>query len=219
MIVKRNTDLSGARFGRLKVHSLSHRKGGKRYWNCVCDCGRTTTVPTTHLQTGNTSSCGCLAIENYSTANMRHGGRHTPEYSVWGHMIRRCHRPAAVGYRNYGARGISVCPEWRNSFAAFLRDVGPRPSPKHTLDRINNDGHYEPGNVRWTTRKAQMRNTRVNLVIDYNGQSKTLVEWSESLGVNYHTLHARVRRGWPIDRVLGTTIRRRSILFAKGVQP
>jgi len=126
----------------------------------------------------------------------RHGMSGSPEYVAWYHMKYRCHQIADGGYRFYGARGISVCDEWRRSFESFYKDVGKRPSPDHTLERIDNNGNYETGNVVWATRKQQARNKSSNRLVEYMGESKPLAEWAERTGLNYHTLCSRLNSGW-----------------------
>src|SRR5580704_1885635 len=138
-------DLAGLRFGRLTVLSEVGRTGsGGVRWLCACDCGNRVTVASTKLQSGLRQSCGCLHAERVKESNTRHGHAHTPTWSSWGHMISRCHNPKNSNYRHYGGRGIAVCEAWRNDFLTFLRDMGERPAGK-TIDRINNDGNYEPG--------------------------------------------------------------------------
>lgn len=130
-----------------------------------------------------------------------------PLYRRWLSMKTRCYNPRAPKYRDYGARGIRVCKRWQNDFAAFLADVGEAPSPKHTLERVNNDGHYEPRNVRWATPSEQGRNKRGNVVVTFCGESLCLVEWAERVGIGYSTLSYRIRRGWPAEKALTTPAR------------
>jgi hypothetical protein len=117
------------------------------------------------------------------------------EYSIWCQMIGRCESPTNQGYRYYGGRGISVCPRWRKDFLAFLADMGERPSMEHTLDRIDVNGNYEPGNVRWATRKEQARNTRRNRFVVMDGERMTLAEAVERRGLNYDTVKWRLYHG------------------------
>lgn len=160
-------DLSGRRFGRLVARSLVLRtsdKKNRRHWLCQCDCGNQTTSQTTSLTSGHTQSCGCLNRERSAAAQTTHGKYGTPELRIWKAMIRRCYSATDSCYSHYGARGITVCDRWRNGFSDFLADMGPRPSPKHSLDRINNNGNYEPGNVRWVTHFVQSINKRTNVL-------------------------------------------------------
>lgn len=125
-----------------------------------------------------------------------------PEYHAWVAMKQRCYDKNCRPYRNYGARGITVCAKWHN-FWAFLSDVGLRPSPKHSIDRINNEGNYEPGNVRWATQSQQLANTRRTRLLTFNGETLPLAHWAKRLGMSQGTLHGRiVKRGWPVEKAL-----------------
>lgn len=135
--------------------------------------------------------------------NYSHGMSNTPEHDAWLRMIQRCENPKNIGFLDYGGRGISVCEEWRRSFTAFYAHVGPRPSPKHSIDRFpNNNGNYEPGNVRWATAKEQSLNRRSNICLTIGGVSKTIQEWSECSGVAEGTIRARARRGVSGDALI-----------------
>lgn len=133
------------------------------------------------------------------------GGRcASPEYKVWGGMIQRCHNPRSPAFPNYGGRGVRVCDEWRGrgGFARFFEHVGPRPSPDMTVDRIDNDRGYEPGNVRWATRLEQSINSRRVRMVTIGGETRHLAEWAKIAGVDPPTLSYRIRAGWPEDRLL-----------------
>lgn len=119
----------------------------------------------------------------------------TREQVAWFNMNSRCHNPNTPGFHNYGGRGIKVCERWRKSFPAFIADMGLRPSERHTLDRINNDGDYEPGNCRWATRKTQMRNASTNRIVELDGKQVTLAEAVETRGLKYNTILYRILRG------------------------
>jgi hypothetical protein len=147
--------LTGHKSGRLTVRSFMGMRKGRATWLCDCACGGTTTVSGHKLASGQTRSCGCLKIK-HGKAKLR--GR-SPEYVTWLDMKARCTDPSHISYKNYGGRGITVCPEWLMSFKAFYRDLGQRPSGL-TLDRIENNGNYEPGNCKWSTRAEQNRNAR-----------------------------------------------------------
>jgi hypothetical protein len=158
-------DLTGQTFGRLTAvaPTVNRSRCGSVIWICRCACGSNTEVRGRHLKSGNTMSCGCLNAEATLTRATKHGLSKTPEYRVWAYMIQRCHNPNHQSFPYYGGRGISVCPEWQDGFEPFYAHAGPRPSPKHTLDRYpDNDGDYTPGNVRWATRKEQAANKRNN---------------------------------------------------------
>ena len=153
-------DLTGRRFGRWYVVELSRIENQRTYWRVACDCGNEGSVRSDVLRRGYSTSCGCIIAEG--TPRRTHGqaawkrGERTVEYTAWIMMIQRCTNPKTRGYHRYGGRGITVCERWRNSFEAFLADMGPRPSSGHSLDRWpNNDGNYEPGNCRWATKKEQ----------------------------------------------------------------
>lgn len=126
----------------------------------------------------------------------------TPEYRLWVNMRYRCRNPKSRNYKYYGARGIGVCNRWQESFDDFLADVGRRPSPSHSLDRIDSNRGYEPGNVRWATDREQMNNRRDNRLLTWSGQTFSLAEWARQIGVLEVTLRARLRKGWPIEQVL-----------------
>jgi hypothetical protein len=155
--MKHLIDLAGQRFGRLTV--VSYGKNAREGWFCRCDCGVEWFVPSGSLRNGSTRSCGCLKRDEMSQRLRTHGGAFMPEYKIWEAMRRRCSKPSDPSYKNYGARGISVCERWLD-YGNFLADMGKRPTPKHTLDRTNNDGNYEPGNCHWATRSEQAKNRR-----------------------------------------------------------
>lgn len=139
----------------------------------------------------------------------KHGLSHRPEYRAWQQMRLRCHDPKHAAYPNYGGRGIFVCERWLKSPTAFLADMGPRPSPKHELDRRDNSGPYSPENCRWASRKENDRNRRSNRLVAAGGVTRTLIEWSERTGIPQDTLKHRLDSGWTADRAVSTPVRPR----------
>lgn len=204
----RNQDISiDDRFGRLIVIALTFIERRHRYAPVRCDCGSEKIVRASSLLSGDTSSCGCLSKELVRARNpiihTTHGGVASPEYAAWKDMRRRCSSVSCREYIRYGARGITVCAEWLHDFAAFLAHVGPRPSPLHSIDRIDVDGNYEPGNVRWATKKEQSRNRRDNVFLTVGGETLCIAAWAERTGIPEGTVHSRLRRGWSAECVLG----------------
>ena len=201
-------DLTGRRFGRLTVTGIDHRDDrGRLFWAAVCDCGKTTVCNGELFRNGKTRSCGCLRSETCATLSRTHGQSATPEYGIWTRMVQRCHNPAAHQYHDYGGRGITVCVQWRESFETFIAEVGPRPTPKHTIDRIDNDRGYEPGNVQWSTRIAQANNKRNNRLVEFHGRSQTIPAWSRETGLRAGLIFERLRDGWPVEKALTTPAR------------
>ncbi len=190
-------DLIGHKFGRLKVEAFAGRnKYGMSVWSCVCECGNTGVYVGTHLRQAKVQSCGCLRRELLSERQTKHGMTITnmPEYRSWSHMIRRCTNPKDARYADYGGRGIKVCDRWLNDVHAFFADMGPRPSPKHSIDRIDNSGNYEPGNCRWATPPEQIRNTRRNKLYTHDGVSLGLTDWAAKTGIQLYKLRYYVER-------------------------
>jgi hypothetical protein len=191
------------------AHSKEKIKGpGRTRWFCLCDCGNTTTVEGKKLVNGNTKSCGCLKLEPQHNITHHHtrGGKHSPEYSTWANMLKRC-RP---GYKNHGDRGIAVCDRWRfgeggkSGFECFLSDMSQKPSPKHEIDRWpDNDGNYEPDNCRWATRSEQQNNKRTNVFIEVDGRAQTKAQWEREFEWAEGKFYRRIRS---IKRVLDRTI-------------
>lgn len=195
----------GTPFGKLTVDSLSSVIRNRSVVWCKCECGSRTIVRVNSLLTENTKSCGCTRHQKLLDRNTKHGAscrRHvTPEYRTWAMMCKRCNDSDNPLHKNYGGRGISVCDRWNESFENFLADMGPRPSYEMSIDRINVNGNYEPGNCRWATDKEQANNTRRNRRITFNGLTLTLNEWAVKIGIGASGLHARLAR-MPMEKAL-----------------
>jgi hypothetical protein len=200
----------GQRFGRLVVVAEAERQAPSRAyrWLCRCDCGAVVSIAGFNLRSGNTSSCGCLAKERLVARSTTHNltRQHPYEYKTWARLRRRCSNPDEKDYADYGGRGIAVCPEWAD-FAVFFRDMGPRPSLRHSIDRIDNDGPYSPENCRWATPVEQRRNRRDVTLLACGGRSMLLRDWARETGISESTITHRLRRGWSIERALTHPVR------------
>lgn len=193
-------DVRGQRFGTLTAVS-GRRHNNRTLWLCQCECGRQIEMRIDALRKA--KSCGCLDRRIPPDGKKRHGLGKTPENAIWRSMVNRCNAPGDTNYPKYGARGIKVCDRWLFDFRAFLEDMGPRPSPAHSIDRIRSEGHYEPDNCRWALLKTQSRNKRDNHLVTVGGETMPLVAAVERYGGSYHTVKARIYRGWSIERALG----------------
>jgi hypothetical protein len=206
-------DLTGQRFERLLVVRFAGRTAKDLIvWECLCDCGKTCFHTSNGLRSkverSRRRSCGCLGPDVTRERSTTHGKTRTPEYHTWRSMIERCENPNATGFDRYGGRGITICDRWRKSFESFLEDVGERPEKDMQLDRIDNDGNYEPGNCRWATMKEQANNRRKRkprLTIAFNGHEKTIPQWAEFLGISVSTIYLRRWKRLPVDQVLSAS--------------
>jgi len=201
-------------FGRLTVLEYAGKRNGRTEWKCQCSCGNVVNVRSQFLVSGHTQSCGCFMLDQIQKSNVKHGhdrvGKRTAEYRCWASMNKRCSNQNSKEWHNYGGRGISVCDEWIEDFDAFLAHIGPRPSSRHSIDRFpNNNGNYEPGNVRWATQKEQSRNTRVNRLITIDGMTKCLVELCEIYGITENAVSNRLKSGWSIEDAFKNPIQKR----------
>lgn len=202
-------DFIGKRFGRLVVVSEAPPiKEGKDErlrpaLLCKCDCGNEKIVRIMCLKRGSCVSCGCEAREKASKRLFKHGMTDTRLFSIWDGMIDRCYHSYSIEYCNYGGRGVSVCSEWKDSFLAFYNwAMNNGYSENLTIDRIDVNGDYEPENCRWATYTQQARNRRNNHFVTLNGETKTLVEWSEIIGIKADTLWRRLSDGMDVERAL-----------------
>jgi len=202
------TDIIGKRFTRLVVVDFSHMHGKKSYWICECDCGNTHVVRRDCLTGKQVQSCGCLNTESRPN-QITHGGSRTPLYRIWASMIQRCENPNNTGYKDYGQRGISVCKDWHDFgiFQNWSKNNGYKRGLE--LDRIDNDGHYEPDNCRWVTRRMQTLNTRRTHWVTRNGVTKPLIEWIKESGLPRNTVYSRILTlGWDYEKALTTPVKR-----------
>lgn len=205
-------DLTGMVFGRLTVISTGEdfvtNKGIHRMqWKCRCQCGNIVNVLPYNLKRGNTKSCGCLNSETRIKNSTTHGDRHTRLYRIWCGIKIRCYDSNNQDYIKYGARGITMCDEWRESYISFKvwaeahgysNDVA-----DISIDRINVNGNYEPSNCRWANAKCQANNRRNTIRITAHGENHTLSEWADITGEKYHTLFARIYKlGWSPERAI-----------------
>lgn len=176
----------------------------RRYAKFKCNCGNYFFANIQKVKIGHTKSCGCLVKKILTEMKGTHLMAKSNEYKIWIGIIQRCTNPNNKLYEYYGGRGISVCDRWMKSFISFFEDMGKRPSGRYELDRYpNNNGNYEPSNCRWATKKQNCRNRRNNLMITYKGETKTLIDWSDQLGLNYQKTYQRIKTyGWTIERAL-----------------
>jgi len=198
-------------YGRLTIISLSHKKNGLPYYNCTCSCGTSKVILIYDIVKGKTKSCGCLHDEMVVSRNTKHNNsirnKLTPEYKSWASARSRCVNINNAAYQKYGGRGIKMCDEWLNDFSKFLSDMGPRPIG-YSLDRINNDGGYNPINCRWASRREQNNNQSNTVFITYKELTKPLSYWADDLGINIRILYERLfRYKWSVEKSFTHPIR------------
>lgn len=203
---------------------LSGRKDGDHAYLCSCECGGTVVARWKSLQNGCRTSCGCL----YAAREEKHQQHRADGLSLRKHplgvtyngMIKRCYEVQRMNYKHYGGRGITVCDTWRNAFSAFVRDMGPKPTQKHTLDRIDPNGNYEPGNCRWATKEEQHTNKRVSVVPIYRatirGKENTVAAWARKFGVDDEKIKRHIREGVAPDVAVISAVLRKNVWSAGG---
>ena len=195
-------NLIGQKFHRLTVVSRAENgKRGQVMWYCLCDCGNKTIVKSFNLRGKHIKSCGCFR-------SSKNGKSKTSECEAWYSMKKRCQNPKDKSWKNYGGRGINICKQWNNSFETFLKDMGLKPTFKHKIERIDNDGNYEPNNCVWATQFQQSRNMRTNRYITFKGKKLCIADWSYSLGGNHNLIHDRLKMGWPTTKALSTPVKK-----------
>jgi hypothetical protein len=199
--------LVGQRFGKLLVIKFSHVNRHKQsLWVCKCDCGNTKCILSNNLRSGRSNSCGCVTKDNALVSTYKHGCSNGKNklYNCWKAITQRTTNKSNKGYKNYGGRGIKICKRWtgKNGFINFSEDMGSKPSPRHSIERVNNNGDYCPENCRWATRKEQNSNTRRSKNITFEGKTQTIREWCIELGLTKGSVQYRLKVGKPIEEVL-----------------
>lgn len=204
-------DVRGQRFGRLYVIAPAGRNAHREVtWECVCDCGNHVIVAGYSLRCGNTTSCGCWKSEVLDSLKIRstkHGLSKHPLHAIWNGIKVRCNDKNRHNYMNYGGRGITICDEWKDDFKAFYDwSISHGWKQGLSIDRIDNDKGYSPDNCRWADTYVQANNSRHCHYITYNGETLTISQWARKVGLKPHTLSARIRSGWDIERALTTRL-------------
>jgi len=207
-------DLTGKRFGRLIVLEYTGIVNGRtgRHWLCKCDCGKTKNILGYSLQNGETKSCSCIRVENtikrnYEKSSSPKDESRKPEYRAYCSMKSRCNNPNNREYRLYGGRGILFLLD---SYESFLNEVGRRPTKNHSIDRIDVNGNYEIGNLRWATQKEQMNNVTYNRKVTLNGITKNFGQWIEQLNTTDYNVRWRLKHGWSIEDAFLLPIRNKA---------
>jgi hypothetical protein len=203
-INKIKNDLTGKKMWNLTVIELAQTGTRKTYWMCRCDCGKVFRARADQLLSGATKSCGCLHLKNFdgNRYNRTHNESTSTLYHRWQSMRKRCYKADCKSYPRYGGRGITVCDEWNESYESF-RDwaINNGYNPSLTIDRIDNNGNYDPNNCRWTDLKTQCRNRRSNIIVTVGGVEMTLIDACEKTGIAYKTAYYRYKAGWPTGKV------------------
>lgn len=208
-------DIVGKRFEKLTVIKLANKiqkynskgcKDGLKYiYLCSCDCGNTCFVERNHLITLHTKSCGCYKIGMHTNRLTKHNKRYTKIYNVWSGIKRRCYNPHQKSYKNYGGRGIIMCDEWLKNFQTFYNwAINNGYEEGLTIDRINNNGNYEPSNCRWVRSQDQTKNLRTNHYITYNNETHCLSKWAEIYNIPKNVMYTRVSLGWDFEKIIST---------------
>lgn len=198
-------DIINKRFGRLVVQAMIVRNG-RILWECKCDCGKTITTTKGNLSTGDTKSCGCLALKIRKSMHITHGKTNHRLYNIWQGMKTRCNTITHPAYKNYGGRGINVCKRWEKSFDNFYNDVIHKYIEGYTIERIKVNRGYYPSNITFIPFKNQAANRRTARRLKYNGITKSVTEWSKEIGINSKIIFNRLSQGWGTKKSLSTPI-------------
>jgi len=201
----RAKDLTGMVFSELTA-MVPIGRGHEIIWRCRCSCGNIANCTSGNLNSGNSTSCGCIGNKKTSERNFVHGMSKHPMYQIWLAMRNRCNYKAGKNYHYYGGRGIGICKEW-GIFPVFLEDMGPRPTPNHSLDRIDNDKGYSKENCQWATPIQQANNKQSSHLLSYKDKTMTLTQWARAIKMKPATLSMRIRRGWAVSRAIETGVR------------
>lgn len=194
-------DMTGRRVGRLLV-LYRDSETQRTSWICLCDCKNVLSVLAASLRSSATKSCGCLRRETTSRRRRSHGESHVPEHVAWYDMLQRCYNAHNKAYSRYGGRGIGVCDRWRQSYDAFLYDMGRRPSTRHSLERKDVNGQYGPDNCVWALPVEQANNRRDNRLLTARGVTRTVAQWCRDLDLDHEMVRGRLRYGWTDEEVL-----------------
>lgn len=208
-------DITGQTYGRLTAVELAElrpQKNGKHlaHWLCKCTCGNTVVVSVTALRCGNTKSCGCLSSEKTAERNKksakhmaRANGKSERLYRIWCGIKGRCYNQSDDAFEDYGARGITMCDEWKSDYAAFKTwAINSGYKNELSIDRVDNNAGYTPCNCRWATPKQQANNRRNNILVEYNGKRQSISDWSKDTGFSYRMISTRLKAGWEVEKAL-----------------
>lgn len=210
---------AGIKYGRLtiveeKEKYISPKGYPQRRVLCKCECGNTHICTLNNLKNGSTKSCGCYQKELASRTKSTHGMSGSRPHSIWNQMIMRCHNPKSRGFKNYGAKGITVCEKWK-TFEGFWEDMSNGYKDNLTIDRINNSKGYSKSNCKWSTPREQQNNRSNNRKFTFDGETLTMMQWARKTGLKRQTIESRLRRGWTVENALTTHIMKHSILNNK----
>lgn len=198
----RAKDKTGMRFGKLVVVRRDHTRNGT-FWLCQCDCGSTTSAPSGHLNNGSRKSCGCAQDGSHTRT---HGMSHSSEYRAWTNARHRCTNPNNRKYPLYGGRGIRMCAQWALSFDTFIRDMGRKPTARHTLERLDSNGDYTPENCVWATAIQQNNNRSFNRKLQFQGRLVTVAQASRATGIPHGTIISRLDSGKSDEEALSNAV-------------